>query len=574
MRKLIVLALLLLSLALNAQRQRNYVYIFDCTWSMKEPNDIWEEAKSFLREDITQLDNNANVTIVLFHQTTSTPIRFKSKDFKWDNIESVCEKMIKESKYTGICNAWDLGLRYIDKERNNYLYLFTDGAENVVKPKGTDAVCERIKNWCKQSPNNYAFFVVLGKQMKKSHDVQKLINATKTCERTFFIENNEHPAPFGAFDKTTFYQNSHSIKNVVTGFSDYGTFNASVECNDLYYDISLKDNKIKGGKAEFVVKQKKQPTSNYQLHFRVKSDKHELHICNPDIFINIDTRDLANLDMGQPSGTSEGQYDAGLAETYSSFLFWKGKEIVSLNVDLFAAFNEQARKRNGSLQVFLNIPSNMRDKCKIYYNEAPIKNSFAIKATDPKSIVTIEVPHNLMQKAFTIELKGTPTNLETINAEESKAYVSSIYFEHDLCWNPAKVILMWIGICLLAALVAWFTMLKPFFYPRIRLSRLELSTKKGYYVNKRINGARMVVVTNSYKPQRWLSKVFTGNIIYIKDELWTSPWELTPKGRRKIAKINLHGKYMILPVTTEIANFGTYQLDNLTTKEIITIKIL
>lgn len=534
---------------------------------------IWDEAKSFLKEDINQLDENANVTIVLFHHETSTPIRFKAKEFKWKDVESLCEKMIAESKYTGICNAWDLGLKYIDKERNNYLYLFTDGTENVNKRR-TDAVCDRIQNWCRLAPNNYAFYVVLGEQMKESPDVQKLINATKTCERTFFIDKNYRPGPFGAFNKTSFTQNSHSPKNIITGFSDNGTFNATVECKDDFYDISLKNNTIKDGKAEFVIKQKKQPKSNYQLHFAVKSKESELHICNPDLFLNIDTRELANLDMGQPTGITEGQYDAGEAETYPSFLFWKGKDIASLNVDLSAAFNEQARKKNGSLHVLLNIPSDIKDKCKLYYNEKPIKNSFAIKATDSKSIITIEVPHNLAQRDFTIELNGTSSNLETINAEDSKTYVSSIYFEHDICWNPAKVIIMWMGGLLMAALVAWFTMIKPFVYPRIRLSRLELSTQKGYYVNKKINGSRMVVITNSYKPQSWLNKVFTGKITFIKNEIWTSPWELTPKGRRKIAKIKLHGKYMISPVTSEIANYGTYQLDNLETKESITIKIL
>jgi hypothetical protein len=573
MKRIVLFILISLSLAVQAQRQRNYVYLFDCTKSMIDPSHIWEEAKSFLKEDVSQLDENANVTIVLFHQNTSTPIRFKAKEFKWKDVESLCEKMIQESNYTGICNAWDLGLKYIDEERNNYMYLFTDGTENVNKRR-TDAVCDRIQNWCRLAPNNYAFFVVLGEQMKKSPDVQKLINATKTCERTFFIDKNNRPGPFGAFDKTFFTQNSHSPKNIIAGFSDYGTFNAKVECKDDYYDISLLNDKIKDGKAEFVIKQKKLPTSNYQIHFTVRSKESELHICNPDLFINIDTRELANLDMGQPTGLTEGQYNAGEAETYSSFLFWKGKNVASLNVDLSAAFNEQARKKNGTLNVLLNLPSEMMNKCKLYYNGRPTNNSFAIKSSETQSIVTIEVPHDLVQKAFTVEFKGTSNNLETINAEERNTYVSSIYFEHVICWNPAKVIFMWISICLLAALIAWFALLKPFFYPRIRLSRLELSTKKGYYVNKKINGSRMVVVTNHYKPQNWLSKLFTGKITYIKDELWTSSWELTPKGRRKVAKINLHGKYMISPVTSEIANYGTYQLDNLTTKESITIKIL
>ena len=84
----------------------------------------------------------------------------------------------------------------------------------------------------------------------------------------------------------------------------------------------------------------------------------------------------------------------------------------------------------------------------------------------------------------------------------------------------------------------------------------------------------MVVVTNKRKEQSMLNKLFTGEILYIVNEIWTSPWELSPKGRKKVVRINLHGKYMITPITSELVNFGEYQLTNIETKESITIKIL
>ena len=356
-----------------AQRQRNYVYLFDCTWSMKEPNGIWENAKKFMKEDIEQLDDNANVTIVPFHQTTAHPICFKAKAFRWKDIEPQCEAMIKASKLTGICNAWDLGLKYIDDKRNNYLYLFTDGTENVDKRR-TEAVCERIRKWCNQAPNNYAFFVALGKEIKNKPDVKKLIAATETCDRTFYIE--DHQGPFGAFDKTSFTLNSHSIKNLQSGFSDYGSFNASVACNDEYYKVTLQNNKIEGGKAIFLIEQKKRPTKNHQIQFTINTNEKELKICNPKLSINIDTRDLANLDLGQPSGETDGQYYAGKAETYSKYLFWEGREVEKMQIDLGATFNDQAKKRNASLDVILDIPSELKNKCKFYYNGECITTSF------------------------------------------------------------------------------------------------------------------------------------------------------------------------------------------------------
>lgn len=140
--------------------------------------------------------------------------------------------------------------------------------------------------------------------------------------------------------------------------------------------------------------------------------------------------------------------------------------------------------------------------------------------------------------------------------------------------NPLAKCLMWFAIILGVLLFFWFTMFKWMFFPRIRLSRIELSSKKGYYVNKKINGKRMVVVTNKRKEQSMLNKLFTGEILYIVNEIWTSPWELSPKGRKKVVRINLHGKYMITPITSELVNFGEYQLTNIETKESITIKIL
>lgn len=552
---------------MQAQRQRNYVYLFDCTKSMKDPNKIWERAKLFMKEDIEQLDKNTNVNIVLFHQSTATPIRSKAEDIKWKAIETKCDSMFEKSTHTGICQAWDLGLKYIDPNRNNYLYLFTDGLENK-HPQRTDAVCQRIRDWCNQAPNNYAFFVALGEEMKNKPEVKKLIGATESCDRAFFIDN-KHPAPFGAFDKTTFNVNCHSIRELTTGFSDYGTFDAYIECQDEYYDVKMKDDKIQNGKVTFILKQKNKPSSNHQLHFIIKTKTEDLNICNPDIFVNIDTRDLANLDMGQPSGLSEGQYNAGEAETYSSFLFWKGKNIASLNVDLSAAFNEQARKKNGALHILLNIPSDMRDKCKLYYNEKPIKNSFTIKASEPKSIVTIDVPHDLAQKAFTIEFKGTSSNLETINAEESKTYVSSIYFEHDICWNPAKVVLMWIIICLLAALVIWIIVLRPIIYPKFK------SIKKGIYFKDcppltiNFKGARLVILDNkSHKQSSW-DRIFKGKIIYKQHPALLTTITMKPH-RCGVLVVSDTSNYIVTP--NPMPKIGSAIIKDLTNRTNIEIK--
>lgn len=513
---------------------------------MERDGHIWEPAKQFLKEDIEQLDENATVNIVLFHQSTASPIRFKAKDFNWNKIEPICDKMFKDARYTGICNAWDIGLNYIERNRNNYLYLFTDGLENV-HPQKTDAVCQRIRNWCNQAPNNYAFFVALGEEMKRKPEVQKLINATKTCDRAFFVDN-KHPAPFGAFDKTIFNVNCHSLRELSTGFSDYGTFDASIECQDQYYSVKLKDGQIKDGKATFILTENRQPSSNRQIKFRVKANTENLNICNPDIYVNIDTRDLANLNLAQPSGETEGQYDAGEAETYSSFLFWEGKDFDKIQTDLGALFNNQAKKRNASLNVSLDIPSELKNKCKLSYNGKSIGTSFEIKASDTNSILTLDIPHSLAEKEHIIKMRGKAKGLETINAEENLSYISSIYFEHDVCWHPMKVFLTWLSAILIATFLLWVFCFKPIFYPRFGTIQKTFNVPGMAPLIIRFKGARMVVLAASHpKKQSGWNRFWTGKIVYKTHPAFVSPIIFKPsRGRRVLARVQTR-TYQVMP---------------------------
>lgn len=520
-------------------------------------------------DDIEQLDPNSNVTILMFHQNVAAPIKFKASDFNHKDIENKCDEMIKQSTWTGICNAWDQGVKLIDPHRNNYLYLFTDGLENV-NHNGTEAVCQRIRNWCKTAPNNYAFFVALpSSELLNSPAVRKLKAATDDCDRTFYISSKF--GPFGAFDKTNFNLNSHSIKNIKTDFSDYGNFKAAVSCNDPYYDVKLKDGMIKDGKAEFLVKQKKAPSTNHQIHIKVNSNPKDLHISNPDIFINIDTRNFRNLDLAQPSGINNGQYNAGNAETYDSFLFASGKDADVVNVDLEAIFNAEAKKRGCTMLMSIINP---KSGYSYRYNGKPVNEQFTIDSKDSQSILEITVPHNSSKGESIIGLNGHSNSLETINAENTKNYVSSIRVNHDIVWNPLKVFLFWTAIVIGIALIVWFLFLRPICFPRIRLSRIQMTSDNGYYASKKINGAKKIVVGPSKGHQSFLNRLFTRRIVYIASPIWSSFWEMTPKGYKKLLRANLHGNYMVTPITTEFENLGTYKLTDRQNNNVITVKIL
>lgn len=207
-----------------------------------------------------------------------------------------------------------------------------------------------------------------------------------------------------------------------------------------------------------------------------------------------------------------------------------------------------------------------------------VDNKFAIQSDVTSKELTFKFTPNAKEGTHQGYLKLVNHKLDRLDSQpltpdmKVDAFQWTLKFEKVM--NPLAKFLLWLAIILVSLLFLWFLVIKPLIYPRIRLNRIELSSKNGYFVNKKINGARLVIFTNQYKPQGWLNKIFTGEIKYIKGDPWITSWELTPKGRKKVAIINLHGKYLINPVTTELINYGEYQLTNIQTKEIITIKTL
>ena len=271
----------------------------------------------------------------------------------------------------------------------------------------------------------------------------------------------------------------------------------------------------------------------------------------------------------------------GTVEYYPNFL-WVDSKTMPVTKTFDFDFSKDAKDKesyaefqfvdNGGKAISTDIM-----QIKIDGKKCP-NNRFRISSDVASKELTFEFSPNAPDGKHQGYLKLVNHELDRLDSQPLTANQQVDVFQwtlnYDKRMNPLAKVLMWICILLVAFIFVWFALIKPIMYPRIRLSRLELSSKKGYYVNKRINGARKVVVSNSRNKQSFLNKLFTGEILYIVNEIWTSPWDLYPKGRKRVVKINLHGKYMITPITSELVNYGEYQLTSIGTKESITIKII
>ena len=278
----------------------------------------------------------------------------------------------------------------------------------------------------------------------------------------------------------------------------------------------------------------------------------------------------------------KGGVSLGTVKYYPGFIFSDSSMTpVTRTFDL--EFSEDAKQDKNCFAEFQFVDNNGKPvstkEMQVSIGGKELKdNKFKVYSNDTEKQLTFTFSPNAKEGKHQGYLKLVSHNLDRLDSQQlspgqqAEAFQWTMHFKRTM--NPFAKGLLWLLAVLCGLLLLWFLLLKQIVYPRIKLSRLQLQSDDGYYVNKKINGTRMVVVTSNYKPQGKLNRLFTGRILYIKDNKWTSPWELVPNGRKKNAKINLHGKYMIDPVTSRLENYSEHKLTNIETKETVTIKIL
>lgn len=445
-----VILLFSLCITANADKQRNYVYVFDCTQSMDSDFHIWDKAKEWLKDDIMAKDDNVNITVVLFRDQADSSFSFCKYDFNWNEIENKANYLIgSPHNKTGICDAWDEGIKHLDNARENYFILLTDGAD---KHDGAECVKSRMRNWCSTHDGSYGFVVALSQTAKDA-----LVTNLDDCKNMVVVGPiGTHIPKIGTFTNREFSMLSNSIRSFSTCFSETGTYKAHIKCNDPNYEVVLKDGQLSEGQAVFLVKEKQKPVNNCNVIFSIVSDDNNLWLCNPDFSIFVDTRELANIEFDQPNGKN-GQYDMGTAETYEPFLFWKGKDVDTLSVKLGVKFNNRAKETNCKLNLKLDIPSELEGNVSILCKGQQVKgNVFTLLSTDTDDIITIAVHHSLAEGDYIIRFKGDSEKTECINAEEGNSYVSSIHLRHNIVCNPWILPVVIFTVVVLLLIISYF----------------------------------------------------------------------------------------------------------------------
>ena len=547
---------------MQAQRERNYIYVLDCTKSMtgfKGSPNIWKPTKSYLKNELEEHTPSTSLHVIPFQETVLPCFNFNAEDFnakKWKEIEEKIDEYVEKPTNTNICAAWEATGRYIDKHMDNYIILLTDGEDNV-NPKGS--VARKLSAWCGKYPNTYAFYVLLTKNAV-DEDVVKII---KICPNEFLVDATKKIPVFGAFDNgLVIYANTLNLDRVhKISFSAVGKYAAKVVCTDPYFDVKMIGNKIENGRAAVqIIAKQPIPQINaalpetYNFSFDVQSD--DVNIFNPTIKVQMTNKSERALEMIPEDS------DMGKATWYDSFLFWGASDPDTLSVDLKALFNEEAQKDGSSVQLQIKDDDGKNDFKLLYNNHIVENGKITINSKDNLQSILSIVFNPKAQEGYrylTIEAINKQ-ELDNINGQPVEQYKLTLRSKYVEKWNPLKIILMWLCILILAALILWFLIVKHFIYPSIGVKIIQINDP--YFSKVNVKGKRRVVFTNKSMRQSLLSRIFTGEILYKKNEIWTSPLTFEAGAKKKTLRVVRTKDYVIDPYTSTLKAPNDFIVEN------------
>lgn len=264
--------------------------------------------------------------------------------------------------------------------------------------------------------------------------------------------------------------------------------------------------------------------------------------------------------------------DLGTVEYYPSFL-WVDDSVSPIKKTVNFDFSQDAKNDKqcfAELQFVDNDGEPIStDVMQVFIDGKQIDdNKFMVASgVEAKELEFVFTPEAESGK-YQFYMKLVNHNLDRIDdtmlSSGDTAEVLQLTLKYDKSMNPLAKVLMWIMIVILALIVIWIVMIKPVKYPAIKAKSLMI-TGDGMYINERIKGCRMVVISGRKRRQGVLSRIFTGKIIYVENNKFTADI--------RIEKASKKGVRFYLPKTswgidTPVVNqYGNAKLINIITNE-------
>lgn len=226
----------------------------------------------------------------------------------------------------------------------------------------------------------------------------------------------------------------------------------------------------------------------------------------------------------------------GKTDYYDNFLFVK-YEPVRMEQTLVFDFNEDAmqflendihlelveKNEKGDLVVVQGI--------KLYKDNVLCDNNLlTINKNDKEVNVGIEFTGDARDGTYTLYFreKGT-SGIDRIDYQELDMGLSVV---KNTKLNPLLLGLIWFVVILLLVCIIWILFLKPILYNTFKVRQLILITEQ--FKTIKIKGAKQVVCSHKNKKQSFMSRLFTGKIIFVQDPFFTEDFVITPRDKKSV----------------------------------------
>lgn len=543
-KRTIVLALIVLFQAIvgfgqSTSRQRNTIYVLDCTGSMNGYNgapNIWKPTKQFLKSELekeAKENPNARVVILPFQDKVHHPIHVDLKNIAWARLENVLDGYVKKLTGTNICDSWLEAEKYIDQSCDNYIVLMTDGQDNAGgKPNGNARLAQILKAFCGKYKNTKGFYVELTKAASLPDGIKSVIDI---CDDLTVIDASSGIPSFGCYSSDAVEINTRDLPaDIAIGFSNSGTFAANLDyAQNQFVTFSIKDNRISQGKVIVHVESKfgdniealnraiGQPSIQFPIE--VKSD--EVNITNPEIDFILNTKPIRSLNIK----VDDQKAISSSVEHIRPFLWIKGNDQDTLRWDLAPEFNEQAKSDNGSVMFRVKTDGSL-DECAILYDGNSIPDSIIEIKPEEKSILEVVIPAQNKGKEVNLELTEMHSrNLDRINGERPDGIKINLAGDYKVKRSLTEIIFWIVCGLIILWLLLWFGLLRNQKYPKFKKGRITIQSP--YFANIKVRGFRKVVIGPVKKEQGAFDKIWRGKIFYHCNPEWSSEVEIVPSGK-------------------------------------------
>lgn len=531
-----------------AQREKNNIFIFDCTGSMIN-NGLWQPARQALDATISAQKSIPGSTfcIIPFGDNPYENISFSAAEYTGKNktINQAFDKYIKQAKNTHISDALEAGFKMTDPNKENKIYLLTDGLPN--SGDGTQKVAATITKWCGNHRNSRLFYVALRNGVINPA-IQQAIDA---CKDAYIVQCNNNVIPqLADISPSEIYTNLEELNHPkVISFSLPGKYPVVVESTDPLFDVKIEGNAANGEKITLTLSPKggNNIESLHQLlHGKEYSfpitlqcvDVNKSFIANPTIIVNVADEVPAELIIA--GGVDELRGEG--VKWYDKFLWADAAPDQVIIWDLEPAFRNALPD---SRLVLALRPKGGEKDYKAAFNGKTIdaNGTMQIIPGEP-AILEIQFDHDAKEgKRYFTLVPTAAENIDMINGVPVTEYEgTSIRTSYDVVWNPLKLLIVILAIILLGTLILWFAILKRIFFPTFKKGRLTLTGPGTYFGSKKLKGARKIILTSKTRSQNIFSRIFTGEVRFVRADQFSPELAMQPVGRGKKLKIRPEGK--------------------------------